>query len=295
MRLDDMGTVASVRPGEMEIRPGVGCYRMVFTTEWTSRRRKYPVEFHELNGHAWLATGQNEEGYHQEEWTYLAELSHEGSPSFSVNPGNPPRDLPVFAEVGQRRMEELRNLTTGDGFKIKLSLSVLATTKNREEEDVEEWGESEVRFEIPQSKWIKKLRKAGFQELLLLEVPVPSDHTSPELNGAVETLQEAQSLLGEGNYPEAVAKCRIALESAVEAGGIDLKGAERMYKEEDKEAMPLEERENLALKLAMHYMHPAHHPNQDGVQPTYSFQQASLAIRLTGSFLSSLVNRNTDS
>ncbi len=52
--------------------------------------------------------------------------------------------------------------------------------------------------------WVRVLEAMGYQERLLLEVPVPDVQAPPELRDAVNLLARAQDAIARGDYRDAV-------------------------------------------------------------------------------------------
>jgi len=73
-----------------------------------------------------------------------------------------------------------------------------------------------------------------YRKVMLLELPVPDAHLSPELAAAATSLGQAQQAMARGDYREAVGLCRDVLEEIMRAlkddDNIDFSGAREMDK-----------------------------------------------------------------
>ncbi|TET47496.1 hypothetical protein E3J62_01310 [candidate division TA06 bacterium] len=68
-------------------------------------------------------------------------------------------------------------------------------------------------LEVPQSHWVREvLPSLGYGEITLIELPTPKQIIAEELSGSISALAQAQECLSMGNYDEAVACCRRAVE-----------------------------------------------------------------------------------
>jgi hypothetical protein len=103
-----------------------------------------------------------------------------------------------------RAIEDIRN---GGGLSWRLHCSYRLRLRDVDTvlNDVQE-------ISIPQGIWIPLLEQMGYQQTMLLEVPVPDGDRRPELAHAVALLKRSERLIAEGQYIEAVGMCRDVLE-----------------------------------------------------------------------------------
>jgi hypothetical protein len=114
----------------------------------------------------------------------------------------------------------------------------------------------QLTYDVSTSDWIKLLGQLGYGTHMTVEVPMTSPNgLTGELQLAAKALQEALAALQRGDYEEAVADCRPALEALEEAdkGKFNLKPWDQSA---DKD-----ERFHWLQIALLKLTHVAHHPN----------------------------------
>ncbi len=76
-----------------------------------------------------------------------------------------------------------------------------------------ESGDLRLGCTVPQSEWCGFLRRMGYQDTLLLEVPVVPMEVDERLAKAAARLREARSMFTEGRYAKVVQECRHVMEA----------------------------------------------------------------------------------
>uniref|UniRef100_A0A832M3E1 Uncharacterized protein n=1 Tax=Oscillatoriales cyanobacterium SpSt-402 TaxID=2282168 RepID=A0A832M3E1_9CYAN len=148
---------------------------------------------------------------------------------------------------------------------------------------------SSDRFEylIPQSEWIKVLKRLAWSELELLELPVAKIKGTPALTRAVQRFEDAQDCYRRGDWAETMMNCRKAFEATIKdtTGENDLKEASKALEfliGEARKAEPLNE----VVKNLGDFLHLARHEQFPPIP--IKPEDARLALHLTGALLAYL-------
>ena len=72
---------------------------------------------------------------------------------------------------------------------------------------------------IPQSEWVECLDKMGYQETLMLEIPIPPAESHPELHSAMKNLKEARRTIVSGPAQSSMQTLRLAMDALYEVTG----------------------------------------------------------------------------
>lgn len=141
-----------------------------------------------------------------------------------------------------------------------------------------------VQYKASQNEWINTLKSMNFKGGLILELPM--DITpSEEIKTALIAIEKAKNHLYHGNYDDVVAKCRIALESAMSAWG-DKQSIKGLSKA-SKKGMSKDHRFIHAIDQIVNFTHLSHHPDDDDKYISFSRSEAIFVMGATLSVISS--------
>jgi len=139
-------------------------------------------------------------------------------------------------------------------------------------------GDDEIRFIVNQSGWIDCMKQFGQDRIILLEVEIPSGEG--QLEAATTLVKRARQELDNGNYDGAVQKCRLAIESVQKALKLkpEITAALESFTKGDRKKMTKKARALLVNEAVLHYAHPAHHVNEEGIAFDYGRRDANFMI-----------------
>lgn len=172
-------------------------------------------------------------------------------------------------------LEELRG---ADDLDFELQVSGTGTGKNGRVSCAAKWS-----TRISRSDWIEKLRLAGAQNILLLEVPLPLETDSESQPGWASELQRADRQFRNGEYKECISLCRTVLTEL----GKRRYGKNNWYTSvlkrlaSDLNGMNKDERESALFAALRHYTHQAHHSLSEGGVLGYTRAEAQFVLILT--------------
>jgi hypothetical protein len=145
-------------------------------------------------------------------------------------------------------------------------------------------------YRIPQSDWVNALKRLGWSELEIFELPSASLRTNPQLSRALTRLEYALDCYWRGDWEESMANCRKAFEAVML--GISGKDNMKQASEATLQALVSDptkvDRLNKLITELGGFLHLARH---EGSQPvSIKRADAQLAIRLTAALLDYLAN-----
>ncbi len=184
----------------------------------------------------------------------------------------------LVTELDAVRLEAIEDLRMGNGLKFDVALRAVVKGGG-ETEQVSEAGSVEVN----QSDWIRVLGELGYCRMMLLEVPMPDQSTSPKLSQAVASLRGAQDAILSGHYRDAVGCCRDSLESLSEALGDTEK--ERQASFENVKARDKEARVRIVRRALRTLCHPARHGDGNAVKIEWDRADAIAVVSMTAALL----------
>lgn len=187
----------------------------------------------------------------------------------------------------REQIEELERIRSGGGLKFTLALSF------------EVFGSSEPCFvheqitvEINQSQWLTILREMRYSDVLLYEVkqPMNSESRDPAYEDLHQSLRDAQRHFEIGQYNDAVADCRIALELTEKLFSYRAETKLAMAQfcsdnRKDREAMNKDQRMLIIKEALRHYTHLTHHPDGEGKIVSLSRSEAGAILGCVFSFI----------
>lgn len=151
--------------------------------------------------------------------------------------------------------------------------------------------DSTVTLQVNASDWARVLKEANAVEVLLVGVHLPVAGSDGEAQAPIGLVRKANEHLLQGNYDDAVAQCRRAIESLWKATKLKNHAKDartRFAKMPEREAMTKLDRELALGEALLNFTHPAHHVNADAEPEVFSRLDAALAVAATAGLVSSL-------
>lgn len=146
-----------------------------------------------------------------------------------------------------------------------------------------------VPYRIPRSDWTSSLSDAGFEDIILVEVRLPrAKEGSPDSGSVARFLAESRSHYAAGNWPEAVAACRKALDAIGQTYGQPTVPPEVGALVKHAESMTLDARSNLVRKTVLAFCHPSAHGDQTAASIEWSRVDAQYALAIVASIAARL-------
>lgn len=196
--------------------------------------------------------------------------------------GFPLSDAQLFAieEARKGGSVELRLCLVGTGYSPQYGHQALA---------------DELVFRINVSDWARILGELGHSTVIALGLHLPSPKQSSALRAAIELIHGANAYLMSGDYDSAVARCRLAIESAQTVLGDDAatKAAMSAYQKQ-RTSMSTLQREQMIREAVRHYAHPAHHVDDQGNTERYSRSDATFLLAMAAAVVSRAAGRTQD-
>lgn len=141
----------------------------------------------------------------------------------------------------------------------------------------------EVLCNVPQSDWIAVLEQIGYRKTLLLEVPIPQGDEGSVPQRHLET---ARSHMLRGQYEDAVASCRKALEGwTTQRSEVESISRARGTKKSAPRSLTLYERELLLRDAANNFADLAHHADDVANAERYGREDAVMMVAVTAAII----------
>lgn len=283
--LDNSKVLVNTEITQFNLRSGIGCYRVELEVTLS------PTRYTPRHGKLILRGGQVSLGRNMNASrnTYLGDLRITGDPVISLS-GR--RSVKAYLTLSPRQLNEIRRRTTGENVWISVDLQGYTHWSESEgsrgeysESGTRVEGHAEIGYKISQSDWLRKLERAGFADVLLIEITTPPQDAPSDLEASVSKLKKAQSLFHQGDYEGAVAACRKALEALNKGLKVNPAETEKAYID-NRKGMTLTERKLLLRHILRHYTHPAHHADELSIDPRYTRHDAQLALTSTAAAVS---------
>jgi hypothetical protein len=182
------------------------------------------------------------------------------------------QEVYLECDMDRGRLEAIEALRAGDS--LTLTIGVQAQI------DDGEWQTQFAELTVNQSSWAAVLKDVGYRQTLMIEVPVPSALTDPELTAAVAYLDQAQSHLLAGHDRDAVGACRDVLEELKKLPGADLPEPTG-----GQQAMTKAERVMKLRKALTTLTHPARHRDEDAARILWGRIDAQAIIAMTAGLI----------
>jgi len=146
-------------------------------------------------------------------------------------------------------------------------------------------------FIVNQGVWIEVLSQMGYQQTLLIEVPLPDPAGQPELAEAVRLLGEAQGHMLRGHDREAVGELRDVLDEVTRALGDDDERIDSQLKRvlfDNSRNMTKAERLRVVRRALKLVTHPARHRDQVAVSMDWSRTDSAEMIAMVAAFVNEM-------
>ena len=146
-------------------------------------------------------------------------------------------------------------------------------------------------FVVNQGIWVEVLAQMGYQQALLVEVPLPDPAAQPELAGAVQLLGEAQGHMLRGHDRDAVGVLRDVLDEVTRALGDDDESIDPELKRvlfDNSRNMTKAERLRVVRRALKLVTHPARHRDQVAVGIDWSRTDSAQMIAMVAAFVNEL-------
>lgn len=259
--------VAELREVKVHGSPGVGCYTLVLNLHFTPTQPKANANIRNLFIRLeWSDDSQRMIGTALPDSSLPIPIS-----SFSTNV-----TISFRLPISSAQIEDIETRRNGGNFSLRMWFSAEL------DQDGEFKGISDLHvFTVRQQEWIEALEQMEYRRTLLFELPVP---TSDSPIG--ELVRRAQTFLFKGDYDQAVALCRQAIEK-IEAQLGDQSSASRAVEKYRTNRKEMDETERLLfLREALkHTTHSAVHHNDNHYG--YSRNQAKAILGTTITLLGS--------
>ena len=269
--------IADFKQFNVSGEPGVGCYRIKFRMNYTTRvwpGKQY--EFWNAKAEVYVNRPLKNDflflGYAEpEEPIWIKTLSK------SIN------SFTVFNLIlNSYQVNLLEGIRNGKDLQFKLKIygeidgdEGSGTTRD------------EIIFYVNQSQWLDILKQIKYGEYLLFEVPLPVEKEYENLKSVVDLLNQAKNHFLYGNYDDTVASCRKALESLAHQLNEKRKQAEakRQFKEKE-QTLSKQQRILLIREVLRHLTHLAHHVSDTGEVVPFSRNEANFVMGSTAAIIS---------
>jgi hypothetical protein len=190
-------------------------------------------------------------------------------------------------DLSREQIEELERIRGGGGlsFSLTLSLEVFGSTEPS-------FITEQITVDINQSHWLSILKDMHYSDVLLYEVkqPLNLEAASSEYIDLHQSLRDAQKHYEAGQYNDAVADCRIALEQIEKIFNYraDTKCAIGQYcsdNRKDREAMNKDQRALMIKEAIWNYTHLPHHSDANGKTVSLSRAEAGMILGCLFAFI----------
>jgi hypothetical protein len=184
-------------------------------------------------------------------------------------------------ELSRGALEAIETVRSGAGLSFSVILAGIASVKA---------GRRQVSHadlhSVNQGTWIELLSQMGYEDTMLIEVPIPDKSSRPELRKALSYLEAARLAVLQNRNRDAVASCRDVLEALGATRG-DL---EDPVKDDDggfgkRRAQGKEERYRGVLRSIFRLTHLAKHGDETAQNVTWDRQDAIAVVSAVAGLL----------
>jgi hypothetical protein len=210
LRFTDVGTI-QLAVGDIALYQGLGGYRLTVaakaTAPWLNEQDPGSSGVALVNGSIWLNGTTHR---------YLAEIAQT-----SVILRGFPVGVDLAVEVSDEKLAVLEQVRAGGSLDVHMNLTVtLLDPGTAQHQPGVVPATDQVSIRVPAARWTEVMDQAGAGVAITLHVPSPLDEWTftgreeyaPSVTRAVRRLREARDALRDGQFEEAVSKCRLALE-----------------------------------------------------------------------------------
>lgn len=152
------------------------------------------------------------------------------------------------------------------------------------------YGTDHIRFSPNQKEWIDNLKRVGYSEIALFEIPTFVPDELPGWKIPLELLNKAREHHLEGEYKDCIATCREILEFVSKTRGEEgqLQVVNKAYRgnQDARKAMNKGDRELAFRSAIQHFTNLAHHVKDDLTTTVFTRHDSMLILSMTAAFLS---------
>lgn len=257
--------VAELREVRVNGLPGIGAYTLILNMHFTATQLKAEVSVKNISVR--IEWGDNAQR--------MIGVAVPDSSPIRISPYSTDIQVGFRLPIAAAQIEDIERRRNGAGFKLALWFAA----------EVEQAGQSKSNygqheFPVQQQDWIEALGRMEYRRTMLFELPVPSSDDPIGL-----LVAKAQAFLHKGDYDQAVALCRQAIEKT-ESLVSDKSAANRAVKKycEDRKGMDTTERLLFLRESLKNATHLAAHASEN--HSGYSRDQAKAILGTTIALLS---------
>ena len=123
------------------------------------------------------------------------------------------REVRLIIPIDFWRLEKIEQIRQDDlELVIDSNFNYLIWNIESKRSDFSTTGTQSLRIMIPQSEWIKILKRTGFTDLKILEIPYPEIIGEEKFDTMIKHLNESKEFFYRGDYESAVEECRSVIE-----------------------------------------------------------------------------------
>lgn len=141
---------------------------------------------------------------------------------------------------------------------------------------------------VPASAWIEQLKRSGFSDVLLIEIPFPPFDLPPALSKVRVEIEEAQRHYVRAEYRACVGSCRTAMQEL----GHHLHGDENWHSGlngKKPREMTKDERARAIFAAIRNFTHLAHHGDSEGGTAEFTRSEAQMMLRMCAAAVSGML------
>jgi hypothetical protein len=260
--------------------PAIGFYRLEFTVDLLPRRETLNIQsIHRFSGEL------------------LLKLTPGGRPipvSQLAPYSNGPTSLPwvggerslmyLVADLDRSRLAALEEIRAGKEITLTVRLNL----------ELQEGGSTSntivlMDYALKRDAWLEILKSLGFADRMLVDIPSLSPPSNPRVAQAFEYLQGARDALLEGEYREAVGRCRDVLEAlSLALGDQDRMRPETEALFANTRMLDKEERLQVVRRALKLLTHPARHADDVAAQIEWTRADAFTIVHMVAALLARL-------
>lgn len=193
------------------------------------------------------------------------------------------RSIELVCDLDRARIEAIEAVRGAGNLKLDVGLSW-----RYDDDHVSSHQET---FEVNQGVWVDVLSQMGYQQVLLIEVPLPDSSAQPELAEAVRLLRDAQGHMMRGHDREAVGTLRDVLEEATRAMGDSDENIDQQLKRvlfDNSRSMDKADRLRVVRRALKLVTHPARHRDQVSVGIDWSRIDSAQMLAMVAAFINEM-------
>jgi len=142
------------------------------------------------------------------------------------------------------------------------------------------------------SDWARISNELGHGDVIVLGVHLPIGEEAAPLRSAIGFLHQANKHLLNGEYDAAVARCRLAVESAQKILGDDAATRDAMLTyQKQRASMSALQREQMIREAVRNYTHLAHHVDSQGGVEQYGRSDATFLLTMAAAVITKAAAR----